>query len=114
MLRGRGSCIAQVEEFVQLHPASISSYLLPVLSRPSYALLVVLSLAASVSRATVVHRVHQEGEGRPTVIFENGLGDTLEVWKSVQSSISSDCTRTLSYNRAGYQGSDPARTARDA
>ncbi len=72
-------------------------------------------LAASAVPAAVVHRVHIAGEGKPTVIFENGLGDTLEVWKSVQGSIASDCARTVSYNRAGYQGSDAARSSsRDA
>lgn len=62
----------------------------------------------------MVHRVQIAGDGRPTVIFESGLGDTLEVWKNIQAAIAADCTRTLSYNRAGYQGSDPARAVRDA
>ncbi|NLG78194.1 MAG: alpha/beta hydrolase [Xanthomonadaceae bacterium] len=82
--------------------------------RLSSSLLSLLCLAPVASHATVVHRVHIEGEGHPTVIFENGLGDTLKVWEQVQSAIADDCTQTLSYNRAGYEGSDPARNARDA
>jgi pimeloyl-ACP methyl ester carboxylesterase len=79
--------------------------------------LILLSLAfvgSASSAAAVVHRVQIEGDGTPTVIFENGLGDTLEVWKDVQRSIATDCARTVAYNRAGYPGSDPARSARDA
>ena len=82
--------------------------------RFSFALLFILLAAPAASPAAVVHRVHIEGDGRPTVIFESGLGDTLDVWQAVQHSIAVDCTRTLSYNRAGYAGSDPARTVRDA
>lgn len=73
------------------------------------------AFAAAADTAKVVHRVHEAGEGPRTVVFENGLGDTLDVWRQVQHSIATDCARTLSYNRAGYQGSDPARTTtRDA
>lgn len=60
------------------------------------------------------HRVRIEGQGRATVVFEAGLGDTLDVWSKVQSRVSSGCARTVSYNRAGYPGSkavDPDRTA---
>jgi pimeloyl-ACP methyl ester carboxylesterase len=55
-----------------------------------------------------------QGEGARTVIFEAGLGDTLEVWQHVQPLVASGCTRTLAYNRAGYPGSDPAGGPRDA
>lgn len=58
------------------------------------------------------HQIHIEGHltaGRArTVILESGLGDTLEVWKDIQPRIAEGCTRTLSYTRAGYLGSDPA------
>lgn len=60
------------------------------------------------------HTVRLEGQGPRTVIFEAGLGDTLDVWKDVQAKIASGCTRTLSYNRAGYIGSDPAIGPRDS
>jgi pimeloyl-ACP methyl ester carboxylesterase len=60
------------------------------------------------------HMVRLEGHGARTVILEAGLGDTMEVWKDVQSRIAAGCTRTLSYNRAGYVGSDPAIGPRDS
>lgn len=60
------------------------------------------------------HRVRIEGEGTATVVFEAGLGDTLDVWAKVQPRIASGCARTVSYNRAGYPGSPKADTPRDA
>lgn len=85
-----------------------------VASRFFLPLLFILSAIAAASEGAVVHRVQIEGDGRPTVIFENGLGDTLAVWEHVQHAIAAGCTRTLSYNRAGYAGSDVASTTRDA
>ncbi|MFO7276736.1 MAG: alpha/beta fold hydrolase [Pseudomonadota bacterium] len=60
------------------------------------------------------HRFHIEGSGTTTVVFEAGLGDTLEVWSAVQPLVAMRCARTFSYNRAGYPGSDPASGRRDA
>ena len=48
------------------------------------------------------------------MIFENGLGDVLDVWKAVQPAIASECGLTMTYNRAGYLGSGPAAGPRDA
>jgi len=48
------------------------------------------------------------------VILESGLGDTLAIWKDIQPKIAAHCTRTLSYTRAGYPGSDPASGPRDS
>lgn len=62
----------------------------------------------------VRHLVHIEGHGRPSIILESGLGDTLEAWQPVQAAIASGCARTVAYNRAGYPGSDPATGLRDA
>jgi pimeloyl-ACP methyl ester carboxylesterase len=59
-------------------------------------------------------RVHVEGGGPVTVVFEAGLGDTLDVWREVQLHVSRACTRTFSYNRAGYPGSGSAKGERDA
>lgn len=72
-----------------------------------------ISFAASAA-ATGEHRVHIEGEGRPVVIFEAGLGDTLETWSQVQPAIASRCATTVAYNRAGYPGSPLATGRRDA
>jgi pimeloyl-ACP methyl ester carboxylesterase len=38
----------------------------------------------------------------------------MDVWKDVQPRIAAGCARTLSYNRAGYVGSDPAVGPRDS
>lgn len=78
-------------------------------------------LAAAVATAvpagkTGVHlRMRVEGSGTRTVIFESGLGDTLSVWNAVQPRVAAaGCARTVAYDRAGYAGSDPAETRRDA
>jgi pimeloyl-ACP methyl ester carboxylesterase len=42
----------------------------------------------------------KKGNGSPVVIFESGLGETLQGWKTVQDSISKTTT-TLSYDRIG-------------
>jgi pimeloyl-ACP methyl ester carboxylesterase len=74
-------------------------------------------MSAAVMATTDVelhHVVRLEGHGTRTVILEAGLGDTMEVWKDVQTRIAAGCTRTLAYNRAGYVGSDPAVGPRDS
>lgn len=78
--------------------------------------LATLSIVIRASAAEPVrHLVHIEGHGRPVVILESGLGDTLDAWQEVQASIASRCARTVAYNRAGYPGSDPAKAGpRDA
>jgi pimeloyl-ACP methyl ester carboxylesterase len=79
-----------------------------------------LLLAAITSSAVAIpadelhHRVKIEGHGARTVVLESGLGDTLDVWKKVQPEIAARCSRTVAYNRAGYDGSDPALGPRDA
>jgi pimeloyl-ACP methyl ester carboxylesterase len=60
------------------------------------------------------HRVHIEGSGPRTVVFEAGFGDTLDIWQTIQPRVAANCARTFSYNRAGYVDSDPADDARDA
>lgn len=49
------------------------------------------------------------GKGRPTVIFESGLGLTNDCWESVQSEIAK-VARTFSYDRAGLGKSDKFKT----
>lgn len=73
-----------------------------------------LSLGASAADTDLHHVIRMEGRGSRTIILEAGLGDTLDVWKDVQARIAAGCTRTLSYNRAGYVGSDPAAGPRDS
>jgi len=51
------------------------------------------------------------GKGRPTVIFESGLGGGYENWNAVQPKIS-EITRTFSYIRAGISLSDPSTLKR--
>lgn len=77
-------------------------------------------LSLSVSGAFAIpadslhHRVKLEGRGTRTVILESGLGDTLDVWSTVQPLIAAGCARTLAYNRAGYLGSDNSNAPRDS
>lgn len=70
--------------------------------------------AMGIADVDLHHLVRLEGHGKRTVILEAGLGDTMDVWKDVQPRIAAGCTRTLAYNRAGYQGSDPATGPRDS
>jgi len=46
------------------------------------------------------------------VIFENGLGGTIEGWAEIYPTIARDTTAVV-YNRAGYGNSEEAATARD-
>jgi pimeloyl-ACP methyl ester carboxylesterase len=50
--------------------------------------------------------VHCTGDGRPTVVVENGLGDFSFDWALVQSRVSR-FARICTYDRAGYAWSDP-------
>ena len=79
------------------------------------ALLVLASLTTLSAQADIArHKVRIEGHGPRTVVFEAGLGDTLDVWNNVQPLIAASCTRTIAYTRAGYPGSDAAGGPRDA
>ena len=84
------------------------------LGLPSCVLAAAVAGARPAGEANEHVRMRIEGNGPRTVIFESGLGDTLTVWDRVQSRVASGCARTVSYNRAGYAGSDPAETTRDA
>jgi pimeloyl-ACP methyl ester carboxylesterase len=72
------------------------------------ALLLMPFMISAAVLETVDHRLQIEGDRGPVVILEGGLGDTLDTWSEVQSAIASQCVRTVSYNRAGYPGSDAA------
>ena len=50
--------------------------------------------------------IHCLGQGHPTVILEAGLGVPAISWRAVQSGIAT-FTRVCSYDRAGYDWSDP-------
>src|SRR5215211_1955711 len=43
--------------------------------------------------------------GAPTVVFQNGLGTTLQSWTRVQQEVAAD-TRTIAYDRAGIGKSE--------
>ncbi len=65
--------------------------------------------------ADVAHlQMRIAGQGPRTVVLAAGLGDTLDIWNTVQPLITAHCARTIAYSRAGYPGSDPAGGARDA
>ena len=73
----------------------------------------VISASLSAAEPAQTYRYRQAGWGGPVVVFENGLGDRLETWRSVQDDVS-HYSETFSYNRAGYAGSPPALGTRDA
>jgi pimeloyl-ACP methyl ester carboxylesterase len=82
--------------------------------RLAWSLLLFTASAFAIPADELHHRVKLEGRGIRTVILESGLGDTLDVWKAVQPLIATGCAKTLSYNRAGYLGSDNSNDPRDA
>lgn len=54
----------------------------------------------------------QAGQGGPVVVFENGLGATLDWWAKVWPDTVAQ-TRAVAYHRAGYGRSDAASQPRD-
>jgi len=61
------------------------------------------------------HRLemHREGTGRPAVIIDSGLSDSLDKLKPLQARLARK-TLVVTYNRAGYGGSGPGPFPRDA
>src|SRR6266852_7803480 len=57
--------------------------------------------------------VHVTGQGKPTVVFESGMGASCMSWTVVQPQVA-QFTRAVSYDRAGHGWSDPAREPRTA
>lgn len=53
-----------------------------------------------------------EGQGRPVVVLDSGLGDGAWSWSQVQDQIAAR-TRVCSYDRAGYGRSSPGPMPRD-
>lgn len=96
--------------------------------RPPIPLLLCAALSATFVSCTVIPRSlpHQttldlgdrqvefvlEGQGSPTVIFENGLDGTLGWWSKVVPEVAKQAT-VLAYNRPGYGRSTPPNTPRD-
>ncbi|MBS0348164.1 MAG: alpha/beta fold hydrolase [Comamonadaceae bacterium] len=52
------------------------------------------------------------GQGAPVVVFENGLGATLDWWSQVWPATVAE-SQALAYNRAGYGRSDASTGPRD-
>lgn len=92
------------------------------MKRTSLAILLFLSVlthgCASLQNKTVARvddRVVEyaiAGSGSPVVVFENGLGGSMDWWAKVFPEISKDTT-AFAYNRPGYGKSDPVSTPRD-
>jgi len=59
----------------------------------------------------LTYRIKTGGEGKVTVIFENGMSDSLEVWGSIPDSIASSA-RYFLYDRADIGKSDTSRSER--
>lgn len=53
-----------------------------------------------------------KGQGTPAVVFENGLGGSMEWWETVLPAVAQKTT-AFAYNRPGVGKSDPATTPRD-
>jgi alpha/beta hydrolase fold len=91
-----------------------------VISFRLFCLLALLSISgcASLPIATIekIGNRHVEyalsKQGSGTVVFENGLGGTLDWWADVYPEIAKDTT-VFAYNRPGYGESDPVLTPRD-
>ncbi|HOE42321.1 MAG TPA: alpha/beta fold hydrolase [Rhodoferax sp.] len=64
----------------------------------------------AVGQRQIEHRLTRQGT--PVVVFENGLGATLDWWAKVVPALEADTT-VLAYNRAGYGRSSPVDTTRD-
>ena len=58
------------------------------------------------------HAYALEGRGKPTVVFQSGLGDGAGVWERVYAQ-TGKTTAALAYDRYGYGGSSAAEGARD-
>ncbi|WP_026603683.1 alpha/beta fold hydrolase [Methylomonas sp. 11b] len=52
------------------------------------------------------------GNGDKTVVIENGLGGTMDLWAKVLPELSGNVT-AFTYNRPGYGNSDPVSSPRD-
>jgi pimeloyl-ACP methyl ester carboxylesterase len=59
------------------------------------------------------HQALIAGSGSETVVFESGVGDTMDVWEKIQPLVARNCARTFAYTRAGYLGSDPPSPSGD-
>ncbi len=57
------------------------------------------------------HYLLQQGEGRPTVVFEAGIAATNLNWRHLQQAVS-EFAATASYDRGGLGWSSPSRTPR--
>ena len=86
----------------------------PLLRLTAFLLCLTSMEATAVPDVDLHHLVRLEGHGPRTVILEAGLGDTMDVWKDIQPRIAAGCARTLAYNRAGYEGSEPSEGPRDS
>ncbi len=88
------------------------------LLKVSWLLLVLLSGCASLPGIDVATVDQQHVEyalikgGTPVVVFENGLGASMNSWSKVFPVIGQEAT-VYAYNRPGYGHSDPATTPRD-
>jgi pimeloyl-ACP methyl ester carboxylesterase len=58
-------------------------------------------------------RMSIRGSGTPTVIFESGLGESLDAWEKEFSEVAA-FTRAVAYDRSGLGLSERARTSRTA
>lgn len=63
----------------------------------------------TIGQRQIEHRLTRQGT--PVVVFDNGLGGTLDWWAKVVPALEADTT-VLAYNRPGYGRSSPVDTPR--
>lgn len=93
-----------------------------MLKRPASIVLPLVALLMPASPEAAVRRVEVGGRkvrlacagaGAPTVVFEAGLGETLETWNWVRPAVA-EFTRACAYDRAGLGRSEPGPEPRTA
>lgn len=62
--------------------------------------LITITVYAQTDTSELNFNFDKKGSGSPVILFESGLGETLEGWKTIQDSISK-ITTTISYDRIG-------------
>jgi pimeloyl-ACP methyl ester carboxylesterase len=90
------------------------------MSRPGFILLlaILMSGCASLPNKTTARVENRRveyalsGNGNQTVVFENGLGGTMDWWAKVLPELHGNVT-AIAYNRPGYGNSDPVSSPRD-
>lgn len=66
-----------------------------------------------VSLGTHSLHIRCEGQGRPAIVIDTGVGDTADRWQAFQSQVA-QMAYVCTYDRAGYGSSEPGLLPRDS